>query len=119
MLGSGAGLGVQSDARADWTQFRLAASVYFSVFLEGGRSALLRSAPLRSVVVVGSGGLGAKPCWVRLELGLGAFSSDWSLPASSLGDGVMPLSSRWPGAPVQVREVGRDHLAEPAADPQS
>lgn len=112
MLGSGAGLGVQSDARADWTHFRLAASVYFSVFLEGGRSAVLRS-------VVGSGGLGAKPSWVRLALGLGAFSSDWSLPASSLGDGVMPLSSRWPGAPVQVREVGRDHLAEPAADPQS
>lgn len=49
MLGSGAGLGVQSDARADWTRFRLAASVYFCVFLEGGRSALLRSAPWSGV----------------------------------------------------------------------
>lgn len=111
MLGSGAGLGVQSELGPIGPSSGLL-PLYFSVFLEGGRSAPLRS-------VVGSGGLGAKRSWVRVELGLGAFSSDRSLPASSLGDGVMPLSSRWPGAPVQVREVGRDHLAEPAADPQS
>lgn len=34
---------------------------------------------------------------MRVELGLGAFSLDWSLWASSPGDGVTPLSSRWPG----------------------
>ena len=99
MLGSGAGLGVQSELGPIGPSSGLL-PLYFSVFLEGGRSAPLLSAPLRSVV--GSGGLGAKPSWVRVELGLGAFSSDRSLPASSLGDGVMPLSSRWPGAPVQV-----------------
>lgn len=71
-----------------------------SAFLKGRAlcSALLCS-------VVRSGGFGAEPSWVRVELGLGAFSPDWSLWASSPGDGVTPLSSRWPGLPCRCEKL--------------